>query len=152
HIQNSSVDPEKLIPNLRNSDLSLEEQKHQLELLKRLNRRYLQQANGQPQLESAVQSMESAFRMQTEAGTLFDIRKEPEKIREKYDKSDFGRGCLMALRLVESGVRMVQVYFGNFQPWDHHDDIRTHARLAKQADGPIASLVDDLKSRGLFDD
>jgi uncharacterized protein (DUF1501 family) len=58
----------------------------------------------------------------------------------------------MALRLAERGVRMVQVYFGNFQPWDSHDDIRVHADLAGQADGPIASLIDDLKSRGLFED
>ena len=58
----------------------------------------------------------------------------------------------MALRLVESGVRMVQVYFGNFQPWDSHDDIRVHRQLAQQADGPIAALLDDLKARGLFED
>jgi uncharacterized protein (DUF1501 family) len=58
----------------------------------------------------------------------------------------------MALRMVERGVRMVQVYFGNFQPWDSHDDIRVHAKLAKQADGPITALIEDLKSRGLFND
>jgi hypothetical protein len=90
--------------------------------------------------------------MQTEAGQLFDIRKEPEKIRARYDISDFGRGCLMALRLVESGVRMVQIYYGNFQPWDSHDDIRVHAKLARNVDSPIAALVEDLKLRGLFDE
>jgi prephenate dehydrogenase len=58
----------------------------------------------------------------------------------------------MALRLSERGVRMVQVYFGNFQPWDSHDDIRVHADLAAQADGPIAALIDDLNARGLFQD
>ena len=58
----------------------------------------------------------------------------------------------MALRLVESGVRMVQIYYGNFQPWDNHDDIRVHAKLARKTDGPIAALVDDLKARGLFDE
>ena len=152
NINDGAVEPEKLIPNLRNDDLTTDEQKRQLTLLSKLNRRYLDQTGGQPQLESAVQSMESAFRMQSEAGTLFDIRKEPEKIRARYETSDFGRGCLMARRLVESGVRIVQVYFGNFQPWDHHDDIRTHGKLAKQADGPIAALVDDLKERGLFDE
>lgn len=151
NINNGVVEPEKLIPNLRNTDLTIEEQKQQLTLLGTLNHRYLAETGGQPQLESAVQSMESAFRMQTEAGTLFDIRRESEKVRARYETSDFGRGCLMARRLVESGVRIVQVYFGNFQPWDHHDDIRTHAKLAKQADGPIAALVDDLKARGLFD-
>lgn len=58
----------------------------------------------------------------------------------------------MALRLAERGVRMTQVYFGNFQPWDSHDDIRIHAKLAQAADGPIASLIEDLKLRGMFDD
>ena len=58
----------------------------------------------------------------------------------------------MAVRLAEKGVRMVQVYFGNFQPWDSHDDIRIHAKLAQAADAPIAALIEDLKSRGLFDD
>jgi len=152
HIQNDAVEPEKLIRNLRNTNRTVDEQKKQLGLLEQLNRRYLARVGDQPQLEGAVQSMESAFRLQTQAADLFDIRKEPEKIRERYDISDFGRGCLMALRLVESGVRMVQIYYGNFQPWDNHDDIRVHAKLAKKTDGPIAALVDDLKARGLFDE
>ncbi|MCX6590989.1 MAG: DUF1501 domain-containing protein [Acidobacteria bacterium] len=152
HIHTSAVEPEKLIQNLRNADLTLDEQKHQLKLLGQLNRRYLDRVGDQPNLQSAVESMESAYRMQTEAGQLFDIRKEPEKIRARYDISDFGRGCLMALRLVESGVRMVQIYYGNFQPWDSHDDIRVHAKLARNVDSPIAALVEDLKLRGLFDE
>ena len=152
HIQNAEVEPEKLIRHLRNAQLSVEDQKKQLSLIDQLNKRYLERVGDQPQLEGAVQSMESAFRLQTQAADLFDIRKEPEHIRKRYDISDFGRGCLMALRLVESGVRMVQIYFGNFQPWDHHDDIRIHAKLARQSDGPIAALVDDLKARGMFDD
>ena len=152
HIHNEAIEPEKLINHLRNARLSVEEQKQQLGLLDKLNRHYIERIGDQPQLEGAVQSMESAFRLQTEAGDLFDIRKESEKVRSRYDISDFGRGCLMSLRLVESGVRMVQIYFGNFQPWDHHDDIRIHAKLARQADGPIAALVDDLKARGLFDE
>jgi hypothetical protein len=152
HIQNDAVEPEKLIRNLRNTHLTLDEQKRQLGLLEQLNRRYLQTVGDQPQLEGAVQAMESAFRMQTEAAQVFDIRKEPDKIRARYDISDFGRGCLMALRLVESGVRMVQIYYGNFQPWDNHDDIRVHAKLAQKTDGAIAALVDDLKARGLFEE
>jgi hypothetical protein len=152
HIQNDAVEPEKLISNLRNSHLTVDEQKRQLGLLEQLNRRYLQKVGDQPQLEGAVQSLESAFRLQTEAADLFDIRKEPEKIRARYDISDFGRGCLMALRLVESGVRIVQIYYGNFQPWDNHDDIRVHAKLAQKTDGAVAALIDDLKARGLFDE
>ena len=151
HIRNEAVEPEKLIRDLRNTHLSVDEQRRQLALIEQLNQRYLKRVGEQPQLEGAIQSMESAFRLQTEAADIFDIRKEPEKIRARYDISDFGRGCLMALRLVESGVRMVQIYYGNFQPWDNHDDIRVHAKLAQKTDGPVAALVDDLKARGLFD-
>ena len=73
----------------------------------------------------------------------------PRPIRSRYGDSDFGRGCLLATRLVERGVRMVQLYFGNGQPWDNHDDIMIHQKLAHQVDGPVAALLDDLKARGL---
>ncbi|MFN7922498.1 MAG: DUF1501 domain-containing protein [Bryobacteraceae bacterium] len=152
HIQNSEVEPEKLIQNLRNTELSSEEQKRQLALLGALNRKYVDRTGSLPQIESAVQSMESAFRLQAEATDVFDIRKEPDHVRRRYDISDFGRGCLLALRMVEKGVRMVQIFYGNFQPWDSHDDIRVHGKLAAKSDGPIAALVDDLKSRGLFNE
>jgi hypothetical protein len=154
HILNQAVEPEKLIPNLRNANGASEgEQRRQLGLLERLNRKYVERAGGyQPQLEAAVQSMESAFRLQSEATDAFDIRKEPEHVRARYGDTDFGRGCLLSLRLVERGVRMVQVFWGNGQPWDNHDDIRVHAKLARGTDGPVAALVDDLKSRGLFED
>ncbi|MBM3785630.1 MAG: DUF1501 domain-containing protein [Acidobacteria bacterium] len=152
HIQNSAVEPEKLVQNLRNDNLTIDEQQAQLALLDKLNKHYLSKAGDQANLRSAMESMESAFRMQMEAGGLLDIRKESPKIRERYDISDFGRGCLMALRMVESGVRMVQIYYGNGQPWDNHDDIRVHSKLAQKVDGPIAALVEDLKARGLFDE
>lgn len=151
HIQNSAVEPEKLIQHLRNTQLTASEQQEQLSLLEKLNRKFVAKT-ADPQLESAVQSMESAFRLQSEAMDVFDIRKESEKVRERYDISDFGRGCLLALRMVERGVRMVQVFYGNFQPWDSHDDIRVHAKLAAKTDGAIGALVDDLKARGLFDE
>jgi hypothetical protein len=150
HIHNSAVEPDKLIQNLRNQDLTVDEQKRQLGLLDRLNRKYLDRSGSHPQLESAVESMESAFRLQAEATDAFDIRKEPDHVRQRYDISDFGRGCLLALRLVERGVRMVQIFYGNGQPWDNHDDIRVHAKLAAKTDGAIGALVDDLKIRGLF--
>ena len=152
HIHNTAVEPEKLVPNLQNTQLSREEQRQQLSLLGKLNQRYLERTGSQPQLESAIQSMESAYRLQSEAMDVFDIRKEPESVRSRYDVSDFGRGCLMALRMVEHGVRMVQIFYGNGQPWDNHDDIRVHAKLAAKVDSPIAGLVDDLKSRGLFNE
>ncbi len=152
YIPNAEKDPEKLLQNIRNHQMSSVEQQRQLELLDKLDSHYLDRLGYQPQLESSIQSMEVAYRMQTEAPKVFDIAKEPEKTRERYGDSDFGRGCLMSLRLVEAGVRMVQVYYGNFQPWDSHDDILVHGKLAREADGPIAALVEDLKLRGLFDE
>jgi Protein of unknown function (DUF1501) len=152
YIPNGEREPEKLVRNIRNKHLTQAEQERQLALIDRMNQSYLQRIGHQPQLESSIASMEVAFRMQMEAPGIFDIGKESEATRARYGDHDFGRGCLTALRLAERGVRMVQVYFGNFQPWDSHDDIRVHAELAGQADGPIASLIDDLKSRGLFKD
>lgn len=140
------------IKNIRNQSLTLTDQERQLAVLDKLNHSYLDQVGHQPQLEASIASMEVAFRMQTEAPDVFDITKEPETARARYGEGDFGRGCLMALRLAERGVRMVQVYHGNFQPWDSHDDIRVHRQLAQQADGPIAALIDDLKQRGMFED
>jgi len=152
YIPSGEHEPEKLVRNIRNRRHTQAEQERQLALIGKMNQSYLQRIGHQPQLESSITSMEVAFRMQTEAPGIFDINKESEATRGRYGDHDFGRGCLMALRLAERGVRMVQVYFGNFQPWDSHDDIRVHAELAGQADGPIASLIDDLKSRGLFQD
>jgi hypothetical protein len=152
YIPSGEHTPEKLVQNIRNRLYSQSQQERQLALLDKMNRSYLQQVGYQPQLESSIASMEVAFRMQMEAPGVFDITKESEAVRARYGDHDFGRGCLMALRLAERGVRMVQVYFGNFQPWDSHDDIRVHASLAAEADGPIAALIDDLKARGLFRD
>ncbi|MBM3775994.1 MAG: DUF1501 domain-containing protein, partial [Acidobacteria bacterium] len=152
YVASGERSPDKLVRNIRNPKLSLGEQERQMALMDKLNRSYLERLGPQPQLEAGIQSMEVAFRMQIEAPDVFDITKESEATRGRYGDHDFGRGCLMALRLAERGVRMVQVYFGNFQPWDSHDDIRVHADLAAQADGPIAALIGDLKSRGLFED
>ncbi len=152
YIRNSEREPEKLVRNLRNKELTLAEQERQLNLVSKLNQSYLSQIGHQPQLEASIASMEVAFRMQMEAPDVLDITKESESTRARYGDSDFGRGCLMSLRLAERGVRMVQLYFGNFQPWDSHDDIRVHSKLAGAADGPIAALLDDLKARGLFKD
>ncbi|MEX2261705.1 MAG: DUF1501 domain-containing protein [Bryobacteraceae bacterium] len=152
YIPNNEREPEKLIRDIRNQQLSVGEQQRQLALLDRINNAYLQRVGTQPQLEAGIRSMEVAARMQTEAPEAFDITKETEATRGRYGDDDFGRGCLMALRLIERGVRMVQVYYGNFQPWDSHDDIRVHGQLGRAADVPIAALIQDLKSRGLFDE
>jgi len=152
HVPTNETAPEKLIQYIRNGRLSEDQQQRQLELLGELDASYLQRVGYQPELEANIKSMETAFRMQTEAPGIFDIARESEATRARYGDSPFGRSCLMALRLVEKGVRTVQVYFGKRQPWDSHDDIRIHGGLAKQADPAIASLIQDLKSRGLFDE
>ena len=152
YIPNGERLPEKLVQNVRNASLSVREQEEQLGLLDRLNKLYLGEGAAQPKVAAGVQAMEVAFRMQAEAPEAFDLEREDGKTRERYGDSEFGRGCLLARRLVERGVRMVQVYFGNSQPWDSHEDIRSHKGLAAQADPAIASLVEDLKERGLFNE
>jgi hypothetical protein len=152
YIPNNQRGPGMLVPNIKNPRLTTEQQQKQLRLIDHLNQSYLRQVGSQPQLEAGIQAMEVAFRMQAAVPEVFDINREPEAVRARYGDTDFGRGCLMALRLVEQGVRMVQLYFGDFQPWDSHDDIMMHARRAREADGPIASLIADLKWRGLFND
>jgi uncharacterized protein (DUF1501 family) len=106
-----------------------------------------------PQMEAAIGAMESAYRMQTEAPDVFDIRKESEATLELYGPGSTARGCLMAVRLVERGVRMVQVYYAKGDPWDAHSDIQQHRKNAREdSDQPFAAVIKDLKSRGLFDD
>lgn len=151
YVPNNERSPDKMLLNIRNDSLDSAEQQRQLGLLDRLNKLYLGRSPGQPKLAAGVQAMELAFRMQTEAPDVFDVEKESEATRASYGDSDFGRGCLVARRLVERGVRMVQIFFGNSQPWDSHEDIRSHRGLARSADPAIASLVSDLKARGLFD-
>lgn len=150
YIPNNVKDPREMIQYLRDADRLPESKRRQVDLLNELNRWHAEKRSDDSQLEAAMQSMEVAFRMQTEAPEAFDIAREPEKVRARYGDSDFGRGCLHALRLVERGVRMVQLYYGNGQPWDNHDDILIHRKLAAQVDGPIAALIDGLKARGLF--
>jgi len=153
YVSSKENDPRKFIRFIHNDQLDDAQQRRQLDLVAKLNRIHLDRQEGSdPQLEARIQTMEIAYRMQTEAPEVFDIRKESEATRERYGDSDFARGCLMALRLVEHGVRMVQVYFSNGNPWDHHDDIQQHRRLALQSDRPMAALIQDLKSRGLFDE
>jgi len=143
-------DPMKQIQYLANTRLNREQQRRQLDLLRDMNQDYLGRLQSAPELEASIQSMEAAFRMQTEAPDVFDIRKETQATRERYGDGDFARGCLMARRLVEHGVRMVQLYYGNANDWDQHADIMGHKVHAAKSDGPIATLIQDLKERGLL--
>jgi uncharacterized protein (DUF1501 family) len=151
YVSTKEKDPKKLIQFLNNTDMDGATQRRELDLVNRLNR-LNQEAETDPQLEARIQSMEIAYRMQTEAPQVFDLSKESPQTQERYGTSEFGRGCLMALRLVEKGVRTVQVYFDKGNPWDHHEDIQVHRKLADQSDQPIAALIQDLKARGLFDE
>jgi hypothetical protein len=150
YIPNNERKPEQLVQYIRNKELSLEDQRRQLDLLGKLNKLNIDRDGDDPQLEASIQSAEIAYRMQSEAPEVFDISRESESTRARYGDGDFGRGCLMARRLVEKGVRMVQVYYGNGQPWDTHDDILIHRKLAANTDGPIAALLEDLKATGLL--
>ena len=152
YIANTSSEPDKLVQFIHNQHLNTRTQRHQVDLVTQLNRMELDRTGRDPQLEASIQAMEVAFRMQTEAPDVLDIRREKEDLRARYGDTDFGRGCLMARRLVERGVRVVQVYYGNGQPWDSHEDIEVHRTHAKIADPAIATLLQDLKGRGLLDE
>jgi hypothetical protein len=152
HVDNSEKETDKLIQNLKNKTLTREQQREELDLLAKLNRRHMQAQGEDPQLEASIQAAEIAFRMQTEAPEAFDIGRETAETRARYGDTEFGRGCLIARRLAERGVRMVQVYHGNGQPWDSHDDIQSHRRLALQADPAIGALLTDLKRSGMLKD
>jgi arylsulfatase A-like enzyme len=96
--------------------------------------------------------MEIAYRMQTDAPEVFDIRKESQATLDLYGEGFVARGCLMAVRLAEKGVRMTQVYYSKGDPWDAHGDIFAHKINAKNSDQPFAAVVKDLKTRGLWKD
>jgi hypothetical protein len=152
HIRNNESDPEKLIHFLRNQRVSLAAQREQLDTLRLLNGIHADQRHHDSPLEASIQAMEVAFRMQTEAPQVFDLSRESKATLDLYGPGDFARGCLMARRLVEHGVRMVQVYFGGQNPWDSHEDIMEHQKMALRADRPIGALIKDLKARGLLRD
>ena len=124
---------EQLIEHIRNDRLSLPQQREQLDLLERLNNRHLQTRHNDPQLEARIHSFELAFRMQTEAAEAFDVRREPQHIRDMYGPGVQARQLLIARRLVERGVRFVQLWHGAGQPWDSHDDLEVnHRKLARR--------------------
>ena len=143
---------EKLIEHIKNNYTSLPEQRQQLDLLQQLNQRHRAKRKEDAQIEARIQSFELAYRMQMEATDAFDVSREPEQIRKMYGEGTQARQILIARRLVERGVRFVQVWHGAGQPWDNHDDIEVnHRRLAKECDQAIGALLKDLKQRGLLE-
>ena len=136
-------------------------QRRILDSLKRINDRHLQDNVGNSDLAARISSYELAYRMQQHAPEAVDINTEPAHVKSLYgmdqDRTmDFGRKCLMARRLVERGVRFVQVYSGghhNDANWDAHGDlVKNHEYHAGNTDKPIAGLLKDLKQRGMLDE
>jgi hypothetical protein len=151
YINTRHTDIEKLIENIRNDAVNRAQQRQQLDLLANLNRRHAELRGEDPALEARIQSFELAYRMQLEATDAFDISQEPKSIHELYGSGVHARQLLVARRLIERGVRFVQLWHGDGQPWDNHDDLEVnHRRLAKELDQPLAALLKDLKQRGLL--
>ena len=142
----------KLIENIEHPQVSTSSQRRQLDLLQQWNHQH-QQARQDDRLEARIQSFELAFRMQSEASDAFDISQEPAHIHRLYGSGVHARQTLIARRLVERGVRYVQLWHGAGQPWDNHENIAdNHRRLAREIDQPIAALLTDLKQRGMLED
>ena len=153
YIDSQHTELEKLIANVRNNYEPNADQRKQLDLLLQLNQRHLEERQRDAQLEARIQSFELAYRMQMDAADAFDISREPKHIRDLYGPGTQARQILIARRLIERGVRFVQVWSGAGQPWDNHDDLKeNHARLAHDCDQAIAALLIDLKQRGMLED
>jgi hypothetical protein len=153
YLNHSDPDPAKMVPYLRNATLAPEAQRRQLDLMRRLNEEHRAERGPDQALEARIKAMETAFRMQLAASDAFDLRREPERVREEYGKGHFANACLLARRLAERGVRCVQVYYGNGQPWDtHRNHNETTRKLCQDIDRPMAALLTDLKRRGLLDE
>ncbi|MEY3958252.1 MAG: hypothetical protein RJA37_855 [Verrucomicrobiota bacterium] len=134
--------------------VTAELQRKNLDLMAKLNAAHAEQHPGHDELSARMNNYELAFRMQMQVPETLDLSKESEKTKELYgigkDATDaFGRKCLLARKLVEKGVRFVQLYNGS---WDSHDYIeRAHGNLVRGVDQPIAALITDLKQRGLLE-
>jgi len=153
YINHSNLDPQKMIPYLRNATETRSDQRSQLDLLRRLNEQHAADRGPDSLLEARIQSMETAFRMQFEASDAFDLNREPKHVRDAYGEGHFANACLLARRLAERGVRFTQIYYGAGQPWDTHRlHNETTRKLCRQIDRPMASLLTDLKQRGLLED
>ncbi|HUG69598.1 MAG TPA: DUF1501 domain-containing protein [Pirellulaceae bacterium] len=135
-----------------------ERQQEKLSLLQQFNQSHAESRTQQSELEARIASYELAFRMQAQAPAAVDLAQETEATRRQYglDKKEtetFGRNCLLARRLVERGVRFVQLYSGTGSKWDSHSAIEAnHSRLCRSMDKPVAGLLKDLKQRGLLDE
>jgi len=155
-VDTNDTQVDKLVANLKHPRWSSEEQQRQHELLSKLNDLHRQQRPHEDALDAQIGALELAYRMQIEANEAFDISREPRHVQEMYGDTVFSRSCLLARRLVERGVRFVQVYYiakNEKQPWDTHaDNDNKHRKLCEDSDRATAALLMDLKQRGLLDD
>ena len=158
HLRPQGAPIENLTPH---NNLSSNAQQAQLDYLRQLNQLHAEHAANPSALDARIQSFELAYRMQTAAPQAMNIEEEPEHIQKLYGLSraqskPFGRQCLMARRLIERGVRFIQIYSGgneNQRSWDGHNDILgNHSQFAGETDQPIAGLLTDLEQRGLLDE
>jgi hypothetical protein len=150
-INTSATSIDKMIENIKSRYTSQPEQRRQLDLLHKLNEVHAQNLRKDDKLEARLQAYELAYQMQLEATDAFDISKEPQAVRDAYAATTAqGKQLLIARRLLEKGVRFVQVWHGG---WDHHNNLETAMRQrAGECDKPIAALLTDLKQRGMLKD
>ncbi|MEI6037136.1 MAG: DUF1501 domain-containing protein [Planctomycetota bacterium] len=152
YIETEGRKASELIEHLSNTERNPRAQRAQLDFAAAFNQRHLADRHD-PMLEARIHSFETAFRMQTAATDAFDCDREPLRIREMYGNTPQARQMLIARRLVERGVRFVQVWHGTLQPWDSHENIeKEHRRLAAESCQGITALLTDLKQRGLLDE
>jgi hypothetical protein len=157
YVNVGQMTPDAALRNLKNANLPKSEQRKQIDLLAKLNGMHLESLKQDQQLEAAIQSAEMAFRMQASVPEVFDVSKESKATLDLYGDSEFAKGCLIARRLIEEGVRVVQLSHsisGYDIAWDtgHNNIVDGHAELAKACDQGIAALLKDLKGRGLLED
>jgi hypothetical protein len=151
-VEDEKFQAERVIPNVVRAS-TRDVQLRDMTFLQRLNQQHMRRINEQDSnLDASIKTMETAFRMQTEAPDVFDVSKESKATLDMYGPGSTALGCLMAVRLAEKGVRMVQTYYGKGDPWDAHADIMTYKKLAKDSDQGYAAVIKDLKQRGLFED
>ena len=157
YVNIASMHPQRVMSDLQNPNLSRSAQRKQADLLTRLNQLDLQRQERDQTLESSIQAMEMAFRMQFAVPDTFDLSRETKSTLDMYGTSEYAKGCLLARRLIERGVRAVQLSHsidGYDIAWDtgHNDIAGGHKRLADACDQGIAALLTDLKQRGLLDE
>jgi hypothetical protein len=153
HLNTKHAEVDKLIENIKNHLVSETDQRRQLDLLATLNRGHQQTRTEDAALEARIESFELAFRMQNAAAEALDTSREPQYVLDAYGPGVQARQMLIARRLIERGVRCVQLYHGDVQPWDSHSEIeKNHRQLAGECDQAIAALLADLKERGLFEE